>query len=241
MTRSSVPPAPAAPDTQLAQPAAPKGPAAEQAYETIRDRIFSGGLSEDDRVTEVDLAESLNMSRTPVREAVKRLLLEGLLTRDAGPGLRVVALADDEIMQIFEIRMMLEGYAARRATTHALPEEAAELHRLAELMARHVPPRSDEDFRIMSEANEAFHNLVLEAARSSRLKAMLSVVVHLALVARTFRMYREEDMRRSARHHLEIADAIVARAPDWAALAMTTHLQAAADLAKTELDRADEG
>ena len=93
MTRSSVPPAPAAPDTQLAQPAAPKGPAAEQAYETIRDRIFSGGLSEDDRVTEVDLAESLNMSRTPVREAVKRLLLEGLLTRDAGPGLRVVAAA----------------------------------------------------------------------------------------------------------------------------------------------------
>lgn len=237
MTRSSAPFAPVAPNTQPP----PKGPAAEQAYEAIRDRILSGALGENDRVTEVDLAESLNMSRTPVREAVKRLLLEGLLTRDAGPGLRVVALADDEIMQIFEIRMMLEGYAARRAATRALPEEAAELRRLAELMARHVPPRSEEDFRIMSEANEAFHNLVLEAARSSRLKAMLSVVVHLALVTRTFRMYREEDLRRSARHHLDIADAIVARAPDWAALAMATHLQAAADLAKAERGRADEG
>jgi len=237
MTRSSTSSALGA---QPARSAAPKGPAAEQAYEAIRDRIFSGAMGENDRVTEADLAESLNMSRTPVREAVKRLLLEGLLTRDAGPGLRVVALADDEVMQIFEIRMMLEGYAARRAATRALPEEATELRRLAELMAHHVPPRSEEDFHIIADSNKAFHSLVLAAARSSRLKAMLSVVVHLALVTRTFRMYSEEDMRRSARHHLDIADAIVARAPAWAELAMTTHLQAAADLAKADKERVDE-
>lgn len=220
------------------KPAPPKGPAAEQAYQAIRDSIFSGRLNDNARVTEVELADRLSMSRTPVREAVKRLLLEGLLTREAGPGLRVVALQDDEIAQIFEIRLMLESYAARRAARQATPEEAAELRRLARDMAALVPPQSEADFTAMSELNTAFHQLVLDSARSSRLKAMLSVVVHLALVTRTFRMYREADMRRSALHHVEIADAITARAPDWAAMAMATHLQSAADIARIERESA---
>ncbi|MBU2960423.1 GntR family transcriptional regulator [Citreicella sp. C3M06] len=213
-------------------PAPNKGPAADQAYQAIRDSIFSGRLGDNERVTEADLADTLSMSRTPVREAVKRLLLEGLLTRDAGPGLRVVAMQEDEIMQVFEIRMMLESYAARRAARHATAEEAAELRRLAHEMAARVPARSEADFTAVSQLNTAFHQLVLEAARSARLKAMLSVVVHLALVTRTFRLYRDTDMLRSARHHIEIADAITARAPDWAAMAMGTHLQSAAALAR---------
>ncbi|EIE49264.1 GntR family transcriptional regulator [Salipiger aestuarii] len=216
------------------KPAPPRGPAAEQAYQAIRDSIFSGRLGDNARVTEVELAETLSMSRTPVREAVKRLLLEGLLTRDAGPGLRVVALQDDEVAQIFEIRLMLESYAARRAAKHATPEQASELRRLARDMAALVPPRTVADFTAMSELNAAFHQLVLEAARSSRVTAMLSVVVHLALVTRTFRMYREADMQRSARHHIEIADAITAGAPDWAGMAMATHLQSAAEIARAE-------
>jgi DNA-binding GntR family transcriptional regulator len=220
------------------KPVPPKGPAAEQAYHAIRDSIFSGQLNENDRVTELELADTLGMSRTPVREAVKRLLLEGLLTRDAGPGLRVVALQDDDVQQIFEIRLMLESYAARRAAKYATPEEATEMRALAQRMADRVPPRTEEDFRALSDANEAFHGLVLQAARSPRLKAMLSVVVHLALVARTFRMYREADMQRSARHHIEIAEAITARSPEWAAMAMSIHLQAAADIARADREAA---
>lgn len=220
-------------DDPVAAPGA-KGRAAEQAYLAIRDGIFAGRLAEADRLTEVELSEWLGMSRTPVREAVKRLLLEGLLTREAGPGLRVVGMQADEVEQVFQIRLMLESYAARRAAEHATPEQKQRLHALAARMAARVPPRTEQDYQVISEANEEFHRTVLEAAQSSRLVAMLSVVVHLALVMRTFRMYGEADIRRSSAHHIEIADAIAAGAPDWAAAAMSAHLLAAASIARTE-------
>lgn len=200
---------------------------AQNAYEVLRHEILSGSLPVSERLTEVELATRLGVSRTPVREAVKRLLLEGLLTRDSGPGLRVANMPLDEVEQVFDIRLLLESYAARRAAIHASDDERRELHVLARRMADHIPPRNDDGYRTISEANSAFHQLILQAARSPRLVAMLSVTMDLALVQRTFRIYSETDLRRSAAHHQEIADAISARAPDWAAAAMTAHLLAA--------------
>jgi DNA-binding GntR family transcriptional regulator len=206
--------------------------AAEQAYLAIRKQIFSGHFSENERITEAEFAKSLQMSRTPIREAVKQLLLEGLLTRDAGPGLRVVDLGADEIEQIFQIRLRLESYAAQRAAGLATKAECDELQTLAKRMQAHVPPRDEADYRAITEANGAFHNLILIASRSPRLEAILSLVVNLALVARTFHNYDETAIRRSAAHHIEIADAICAGDPDWARVAMQTHLHAAASNAR---------
>jgi DNA-binding GntR family transcriptional regulator len=206
--------------------------AAEGAYLALRSDILSGVLVADERLTEVTLAERLGMSRTPVREAVKRLTLEGFLTRAPGEGLRVTGLKPDEVQQVFQIRLMLESYAARRAATFASETEMAELHRLAALMTAHTPPRSDDDYEAISEANAAFHRQIMQAARSPRLGAMLSLAVNLGLVLRTYRMYSEQEFIRQSRHHHDIAEAISARDPDWAETAMAAHVLAAASVAR---------
>jgi len=206
--------------------------AAETAYQVLRDDILSGRFAPDERLTEMTVAERLGISRTPVREALKRLIIEGFLTREKGQGLRVTGLDPDEVQQIFRIRLMLESYAAGRAAVHAIAPEIVELRRLATRMSDHTPPRSAADYAIISEANAAFHRLVMSAARSPRLGAMLSLAVNLGLVLRTYRMYSETDLNRQSRHHHEIAEAIAARAPDWAEAAMATHIQAAAAVAR---------
>jgi len=205
--------------------------AAEHAYLALRDGILSGTVGADERLTEMTIADQLGISRTPVREAVKRLIIEGFLTRERGQGLRVTTLAPDEVQQIFNIRLMLESYAARRAAEHADAAEIAELQRLATEMSARTPPRTDADLAAISEANAAFHRQVMLAARSPRLGAMLSMAVNLGLVLRTYRMYSAHDMIRQSRHHHEIAEAIAARAPDWAEAAMAAHVHAAAAVA----------
>ena len=206
--------------------------AADSAYMALRDDILSGVLKPDDRLTEVTLADRLNMSRTPVREAIKRLLIEGFLTRAPGEGLRVTGLEPDEVQQIFQIRLKLESYGARRAAEHATAPEQAELHRLAAVMTAHTPPKTDQDFDTISDANAAFHRTIMLAAKSPRLGAMMSLAINLGLVLRTYRMYDDHDMIRQSRHHHDIAEAISARDPDWAEAAMSSHVLAAAAVAR---------
>jgi DNA-binding GntR family transcriptional regulator len=90
---------------------------------------------------------------------------------------------------------------------------------------------------VISEANAAFHRLVMKAANSPRLGAMLSLAVNLGLVLRTYRMYSERDIIRQNRHHHDIAEAIAAREPDWAEAAMSAHVHAAAAIARQFLAR----
>jgi DNA-binding GntR family transcriptional regulator len=206
--------------------------AADSAYVTLRGDILSGDLPADERLTELGLAERLGLSRTPVREAIKRLLIEGFLTRSPGEGLRVTALQPDEVEQIFRIRLMLESYGARRAAEFATEAEIAELFRLAEEISARSPARTDADYDAMTEANAAFHRTIMQAARSPRLGSMLSLAVNLGLVLRTYRMYSAQDMTRQARHHHDIAEAIAARDPEWAEAAMSHHVLAAAAIAR---------
>ncbi|MEM9048850.1 MAG: GntR family transcriptional regulator [Pseudomonadota bacterium] len=215
--------------------------AAETAYRDLRRDILTGGLAAGTRLTEATLAEMLGISRTPVREALKRLVLEGFVEREAGQGARVAPLLADEIEQIFRIRVMLESYAAHRAARFATDQEIAALRKLADEMSACTPPSTDEDFRRLSIANEAFHKGVMRAARSQRLGAMLSIAVDVAIVLRTYRMYSERDLVRSAAHHHEIVDAIAARSPDWAQSVMSSHLLAAASVAAMSREQAVHG
>jgi DNA-binding GntR family transcriptional regulator len=205
--------------------------AAEQAYARLRERVIGGVLPAGTRLTESMLAEDMGFSRTPVREAIRRLIMEGFLRRIPGAGLRVVGFSADEVEQIFEIRLMLECYAARRAALHASDEDIAELHRLAAYMAELTPPASEQAARSLSEANARFHRRIVEAAAAPRLAVMLTGAVDAALVMRTYRMYSARDLIRSSQHHRELAEAIAARAPDWAASVMAAHLEAAATVA----------
>ncbi|MEM7694069.1 MAG: GntR family transcriptional regulator [Pseudomonadota bacterium] len=201
--------------------------AADHAYEALRRDILSGTLPGGARLKEQALAKTLGLSRTPVRDALNRLVHEGFAERGPGYSTRVTEFSDDELAQIFELRAMLEGYAARRAATHATADEIARLHTLAEAMSAKTPPSSADDFSALARANEAFHATIHEAARSPRLSILMATVIEVGLVARTYRTYSPRDLIRSAAHHHEIADAIAARRPEWAQSAMVSHVLAA--------------
>lgn len=204
-----------------------KPAASDLAYEHIRRNIVTGVLKEGERITEESLAKNLGLSRTPVREAISRLLHEGFIERSGGYSTRVASFPADELDQIFQIRCLLESYAARRAAQFATDKEIALLHDLSDTMSAHTPPQSEEDYEVISRANEQFHRTIMEAARSPRLMALLSMAVDVGMVVRTYHMYSENDLIRSSRHHHEIAEAIGARAPDWAAKIMASHILAA--------------
>ena len=232
--------APAAPRRESADGGEPRrGSAAESAYAALRAEILAGALAEGDRLTETALAERLGLSRTPIREALNRLALEGFVDRAPGAAARVARFPEDEVAQIFSIRVLLEGYAARRAAERASPARIAELARLADAMEARTPPRSEADLEALSAANEAFHRRLMEAAEAPRLAGLLAYTVQVALVQRTYRRFTERDLVRSARHHQELVEALRARAPDWAASVMAAHLLAAQ--AADRRERAVEG
>jgi len=210
------------------------------AYERIRRDIVTGRLAEGERLTEQSLAASLGLSRTPVRAAVGRLVHEGFVERGSGYSTRVARFPEDELEQIFSLRLQLEGHAAYRAAQLADAGEIRALRGCAEAMSAlttsEALARRDEPGQAeLSRLNEGFHRAITTAARSPRLLAMLSVAVDVGIVARTYRLYSARDLARSSRHHHEIVDAIEARAPDWAESVMRSHLLAAqASVARPE-------
>lgn len=206
--------------------------AAEAAYQALRADILGGALAEGERLTETALAARLGISRTPVREALNRLAVEGFVEREPGHAARVASFPEDEVEQIFQIRVLLESVAARRAAVHATEAEVAELRAVAEEIEAGTPPEGPEGFARLAAANERFHAAVMRAAKAHRLAGLLSVTVQAALIQRTYRVFSARDLERSARHHLELVEAIAARSPDWAGAVMTAHLLAAAAAAK---------
>lgn len=198
--------------------------ATEQAYRSIRAQIVSGELAEGERLTEKRLSDDLGLSRTPVREAISRLILEGFVERHSGYDTRVARFPEDEIEQIFQLRRLLETYSARRAAKLATADDVARLREILETMRAHTPPRSEADYRILTEANEEFHRVIVAAARAPRLTALMRLAFDVGMVVRTYRSYTDADLVRSLHHHAELIDAIEARAPEWAESLMSAHL-----------------
>ncbi len=205
-----------------------KLPMAELAYKVIRDRIMSGELSDGERLKEHSLAREIGLSRTPVREAITRLVHEGFAVRGDGYSTRVARFPEHELDQIFEIRRRIECYAAERAAVLASDEQVDELDRLTSEMEAQMPPKATPDIGRISMINAAFHRIISEAANSPRLMAVLSMAVDVGISSRTYHSYSDGELVRSVRHHRELVDAIRARSPDWAASVMSSHILAGA-------------
>ncbi|MEM1431749.1 MAG: FCD domain-containing protein, partial [Pseudomonadota bacterium] len=157
-----------------------------------------------------------------------RLVLEGFVERHGGYTTRVARFPEDEIEQVYELRRLIETYAARRAARFASAADIDALWRIHAEMAADTPPADEAAQHRLIEANEAFHRRVALAARSPRLMALMTSVFDMGMVARTYRKFDATDLERSLRHHSELITAIEARAPDWAEALMSAHLLAGA-------------
>ncbi|GAA0941709.1 GntR family transcriptional regulator [Actinocorallia libanotica] len=206
--------------------------AADTAYETVRQMILDGSAAPGDRLGESELAETLGLSRTPVREALQRLAADGLVEVLPHRGARVVAWTDTDLTEIFELRTLLEPYAAARAARVGL--DAAALTALRDLCAATEEAADRKDMAEVARLNSRFHAALIDASGNSRLPGMLTSVMHAPLILGTFHRYDPATMARSMGHHREVVDAITARDPEWAASVMRSHLRAAAATLKED-------
>ena len=201
--------------------------AVDRAYEAVRSGIIAGRYLAGARLTEQEIATTVGVSRTPVREALRRLDAEGLVEFTPNLGAVVTTWTEEDSDEIFDLRAMLESYGARRATIRATDEQIAELRRLAELQYRESVERRTGYLERIADLNSQFHRRMQEAAASNRLSRALAALIEAPLMMRTFQKYTPEDLQRSAQHHLEIVLALEARDPEWAASVMLSHIHAA--------------
>ncbi|MET0451861.1 MAG: GntR family transcriptional regulator [Mycobacterium sp.] len=202
-------------------------PSTERTYGEIRDRILSGRLLPGARLVEVELAAELDVSRTPIREALRQLSAEGLIEMLPNRGATVRSWTDDELHDIYQSRAELDSLAAALATDRM---DVATLERLEDLClemeACGVEPDRDGRDRL-TELNTEFHDTVRDAARSPTLASMIHGVAQLPLVRATFHRYAREDLERSGNHHREMIAAFRAGDRDWAAAITRAHVLAA--------------
>ncbi len=201
--------------------------AAERAYEFIRAGILNGDFPAGGRLLEIEVAARAGVSRTPVREAIRRLDAEGLIAMRPRLGAVVRSWSLEEVEDIFSLRAVLEARAVERAASRIAAHDLHTARELAETMADLAEQRRPQSRERIGDLNARFHRLLIEASGSQRLQSMMAQVMDLPLSLRTINRYDEEALVRSTRHHLEIVAALKARDPAWAASVMRSHVLAA--------------
>jgi DNA-binding GntR family transcriptional regulator len=196
----------------------------ERAYEAIRQGILTGILKPGDHLREESLAAMSGTSRTPVREALRRLVAEGLATGD-GRQRYVTDFTDEEVVIVFEIRAKIESYATGVAAQKITDDEIRRLERLiAEIDEIDVRGGAVAVSRFLA-LNDEFHAMIVAASRSRQLKLLTAHAVSLPLVLmKQFVWEQHINVSRSNAQHRDIVAALSARNSEWAATAMAGHI-----------------
>jgi|TARA_R110001583_G_scaffold186667_1_gene347536 DNA-binding GntR family transcriptional regulator len=197
-----------------------KQPRGEVAYRKLLAAIQHGELKPGTRIREVEVAERFDISRTPVRDAIRRLESDGLLIHVPRHGAVIKELDHREVIELYEIREVLEGTAARYAARHASELEIAELEDLNELMLK-----NSQDQIKVAEINRLFHQALYRTANNRYLIAALNSLSNsMALLGGTTLQYDGRPQSAYAEHS-EIVDNIRNGNADAADTAARLHIR----------------
>jgi DNA-binding GntR family transcriptional regulator len=199
-------------------------PLREVVFEALRDAIVSRILEPGERLMEVQLAEAMGVSRTPVREAIRRLELEGFVVMIPRRGAYVAQLSLKDIADAFEIRGALEGLAAGLAAERATEDDIEELGRLLVRMSECL---DSGDTKKAVDMDIEFHEKLYDASRNERLSQMVSSLREQILRFRTQSLSYPGRLVKALQEHATIIDAIAERDPATARKHAEDHIQAA--------------
>jgi DNA-binding GntR family transcriptional regulator len=194
----------------------------EEAYARLKEAILSLQLLPGEPVPETEWAERLGMSRTPIREALRRLEYEGLVTSERRRGWFVYSLSLDEIRHIFDVKVALEGFAARLAAERITGEQAARLNRALEEIALAT---EEQDLDAWHEADQHFHGVLFDAAGNPRLQQIVSGLNDQLHRIRAGHLALKGRMDRSLEEHRAIAEAVLSGDGQAAEEVMRAHLR----------------
>ncbi|NML30386.1 GntR family transcriptional regulator [Paraburkholderia sp. G-4-1-8] len=207
----------------------------DDVYLAIKQSLAENRYGAGQYLREEQLAKSLGVSRTPVREALRRLGAEGWVEIRPNYGVRVKAWSLQDAREIFEARLLIEPFLAGRA---ALKIGSADIERLSALADRMTAithqVSTPETTEAWFAANGEFHSIITAAAGNARLDRSLTSMKETPLIKWTFDSYNDEHRASSARQHVEIVQALASRNAAWAEAITRCHILAAE---KTVLDR----
>ena len=174
-------------------------------FESLREAIIDGSLKPGERVMEVQLAEKLGVSRTPVREAIRKLELEGLLIMVPRKGAYVADVSFKDVLDVLEIRASLEGLAASLAAEKMTEEEILHLQMKSREFSKCV---ESDDVQGMIQKDSEFHDIILKSARNTKL---INIIEGLRDQVQRFRVVYFTEFNKSSyltQEHQRVLEAI---------------------------------
>lgn len=197
-------------------------PLSEVVYRKLRRAIIRGDLVQGATISETDLAKRLEVSKTPVREALTRLVQEGLLVSTPHKGAVVTSLTRGDLEEIYRLRMHLEGLAARTAAERLSEEHAKALRAILEKLEVATAAGGAEALRRKC---LQFHQTIWQASQTRRLPAILMNLQDYVEMSRSTLMFQRSELEAGLEEHARVVRAILARDPSGAEEAMVRHIE----------------
>lgn len=188
-------------------------PLKDLVYLELKHKILTGEIPSQTRLMEISLAEEMNVSRTPIREAIRRLSEDGLVKVEPRRGAYVANISIKDMLDVFEVREDMEGFTAYLAAQRITEDQKGELRRIAE---EYEKATAIEDKEAVILLDEEFHNFVVSCCNNETLTELVKYVQELSL---RFRYLYYENLslyRVTAEHHTRIMEAINAGNADLA-------------------------
>ncbi|MGV8874069.1 MAG: GntR family transcriptional regulator [Rhodococcus sp. (in: high G+C Gram-positive bacteria)] len=194
----------------------------QSVHATLREQIFSGELAPGTPLSVPALAAKLNVSRTPVREAVQQLIYEGIAVHTRNAGAKVDSLDANTIRSVFEVRELLDGLAAHRATLNATDEVIEELRKMVQQQRALLDEPSDAQRDALLDLR--FHTRIRDVAHNRPLSDALLRLDSQAHLYRSDMWSSEVGRRLAVREHERIVDAIETGDAEAARVAASAHV-----------------
>jgi DNA-binding GntR family transcriptional regulator len=204
-------------------------PLTQLVVEQMRERILNGSLPQGHRLVEGRVSAEFDVSRIPVREALRHLAAEGLVTIEPRRGASVTRFSEEQVLELVEVRGNLEALNAKLAARHKDPEQIAKMRRILDEGNRLADAS---DLEALARVNRQFHGVLCQAAGNSVLKeVMRSLRDRTELLFTPFNRHR---CRQNWEEHAAILRAVLNGDPELASVLALCHVQNAAD--RSDLD-----
>lgn len=197
-------------------------PLREIVFETLREAIINATLKPGERLMEIQLAEEMGVSRTPVREAIRKLELEGFVVMIPRKGAYVAGISMKDIADVFEIRAALEALAAGLAAERITEEELEQLERILVKIGECV---KNNDLEKLIEVDTEFHETLFKASRNERLVQIVSNLREQIQRFRTASLSTPGRMKYALEEHKKIVEAVSERDVELAQTLAREHIE----------------
>jgi DNA-binding GntR family transcriptional regulator len=201
-------------------------------YQLIKEAILFGDFEPGQKLTEEYLAEKFNKSRTPIREAINKLSGEGLIVSEKNKGMTIKNFTLKEVKQIYDLRVILEGRAVAQAAVFRTEQDLENLKKENDLFLNAIESKGqDKKQQVMklTEHNNNFHEILLKAGNNSYLEFLVSNIIFIPLIYRTFYSFDISYYKESYLDHLMIIKAVEQQEADRAEVAMKEHIYVGRD------------